>query len=663
MKITAELALSQVRRNKKRTMGTIFAIALSTALVTAVMCFATSGMKMLTDFFGEDGQEYVGMYRMLLVIPAAIFGLLIAVMSITVISNIFAASASKRLKEAGVLKCVGATKKQMKETVWYESLFVSLAGIPLGLCLGTGLGYAGVCIIGQYVEKMNDMAKTILMRPVSLALPFHVSVVTFIVSSVFSLSIVVFSAWKPAKKSGNLAAIQCIRGNLEEQLSETAAKDSRLMEKLLGYEGSLGYRNIRRNKSAYRPSIRALSLGIALLMMTGSLAMQAREIKDWMTPDSRDMLVDYCSILDREVNEETQREERRIVAPISSETGEEITRRLSEFGDMDVYGIGTDAETYRARISSDALTEEMKQAPGIFDERGEMRIEILTVDKKHYEMICDKIHVPYGSRLLINDYEYNDNGKIRRIVPFSEGLKEIELVNAAEETKLLTVDGILYPEDLPQNRFHEPNPWPVRIIVPEATVRFFDWYCALEDEQGFTEFARKVMDEYYPILTEDSYIEQGYTVRITREDTMAKLLNIAIVLAQAILYGVVLLLVTMGLASVIRTLKSNIQMRGREFAILKSIGMTNPALKKMLYSESIFCVGKAVVYGNIWGILIPYLINLALRKVFPVRYAFPWGMFFVSAAIMLGIVWWMTWREIKKRMGSNIIEEIRMDVM
>ena len=141
MKITAELALSQVRRNKKRTMGTISAIALSTALVTAVMCFATSGMKMLTDFFGEDGQEYVGMYRMLLVIPAAIFGLLIAFMSITVISNIFAASASKRLKEAGVLKCVGATKKQMKETVWYESLFVSLAGIPLGLCLGTGLGY------------------------------------------------------------------------------------------------------------------------------------------------------------------------------------------------------------------------------------------------------------------------------------------------------------------------------------------------------------------------------------------------------------------------------------------------------------------------------------------------------------------------------------------
>lgn len=264
---------------------------------------------------------------------------------------------------------------------------------------------------------------------------------------------------------------------------------------------------------------------------------------------------------------------------------------------------------------------------------------------------------------IINDYEYNDNGEIRRIVPFSEGLKEIELVNAAEETKTLTVDGILYPEDLPQNRFHELNPWPVRIIVPEAAVRYFDWYCAPDDEQGFTEFARKVMDEYYPILTEDSYIEQGYTVRITREDTMAGLLNIAIVLAQAILYGVVLLLVTMGLASAIRTLKSNIQMRGREFAILKSIGMTNPALKKMLYSESIFCVGKAVVYGNIWGILIPYLINLALRKVFPVRYAFPWGMFFVSAAIMLGIVWWMTWREIKKRMGSNTIEEIRMDVM
>lgn len=48
MKITAQLALSQMKVNKKRTIAGIFAIALATSLITTVMCFVTSANKMLT---------------------------------------------------------------------------------------------------------------------------------------------------------------------------------------------------------------------------------------------------------------------------------------------------------------------------------------------------------------------------------------------------------------------------------------------------------------------------------------------------------------------------------------------------------------------------------------------------------------------------------------
>ena len=47
MKITAQLALSQMKVNKKRTIAGIFAIALATSLITTVMCFVTSANKML----------------------------------------------------------------------------------------------------------------------------------------------------------------------------------------------------------------------------------------------------------------------------------------------------------------------------------------------------------------------------------------------------------------------------------------------------------------------------------------------------------------------------------------------------------------------------------------------------------------------------------------
>ena len=64
MKITAQLALSQMKVNKKRTIAGIFAIALATSLITTVMCFATSANKMLTDFLGSDYGEYGGAYSL-----------------------------------------------------------------------------------------------------------------------------------------------------------------------------------------------------------------------------------------------------------------------------------------------------------------------------------------------------------------------------------------------------------------------------------------------------------------------------------------------------------------------------------------------------------------------------------------------------------------------
>ncbi len=67
-----------------------------------------------------------------------------------------------------------------------------------------------------------------------------------------------------------------------------------------------------------------------------------------------------------------------------------------------------------------------------------------------------------------------------------------------------------------------------------------------------------------------------------------KMLNIAIVLAEIVMYGFVILLILMGFTSVISTLTTNIRIRSREFAVLKSVGMTNKSLCRMLYSESVF---------------------------------------------------------------------------
>ena len=172
MKITSKLALNQIKLNRKRTLGTILAISLSTALITAVMCFATSGNKMLTNFLGYRYGDYNNAYTLIIAVPALILGLLIAFMSIIVISNIFTASANKRIQEFGILKCVGSTKKQIHSIVVYESMWLSLIGIPLGLIFGTIIGYIGVKIASHFVNNINKLSQSIIMRPISFSLPF-----------------------------------------------------------------------------------------------------------------------------------------------------------------------------------------------------------------------------------------------------------------------------------------------------------------------------------------------------------------------------------------------------------------------------------------------------------------------------------------------------------
>ena len=107
-------------------------------------------------------------------------------------------------------------------------------------------------------------------------------------------------------------------------------------------------------------------------------------------------------------------------------------------------------------------------------------------------------------------------------------------------------------------------------------------------------------------------------------------------------------------------LSTNVMMRAREFAILKSVGMTTEGLQKMLLSESVICTLKAIVWGVPFGILIPYMINVVIRQAFLILYEIPWGLLLFSISGIFILILTVTFGTVYKLRGQNLIESIRM---
>ena len=68
------------------------------------------------------------------------------------------------------------------------------------------------------------------------------------------------------------------------------------------------------------------------------------------------------------------------------------------------------------------------------------------------------------------------------IKPFKDDVTQISLINAANEKNTFTIGGILEQADLKEYGFWELTPYPVRIVVPDADARSFDWFSMPSDE-------------------------------------------------------------------------------------------------------------------------------------------------------------------------------------
>lgn len=664
MKITAKLAKNQLKVNRSRTIWTLLAIVMSTALTTAVCSFIASGNAMLKEFLGDQYGEYGGTYLGLLLIPAVIFGFLIMAMSVTVISNVFRISAQERISQFGVMKCTGATAKQIKDTIMYESIFLCVMGLPAGIIVGVVLAFLAVCVANHFLDDLASLAH-IMIQEITLTLHFVFSWQAILFSAIFSFLTVLYSAWRPAYKTAKVSAIQCIHGTSTIKMDEKQLKNRKLVQKIFGFEGTLADKNLKRNHRNFKATVIALSVGIILFISLGGLSKQAEGIQKFMDPGiDETVIAEYISGYSDDMNEKTGREETTFLHPISSELGNQITQKLEEHENTKIWGIGNDIQTYYTILSKEQVNQEMREAYEEEDEEEkeeyEFPVEIITIDEKNYESLCEKAGVSVGSTVLLNHYRYNDFGHEVDLEPFSSSMTELEIRRADGSTSKVSVDGMLVLDQIPAELIYF-GCNPVRLVVPEASVRGYSWYSKPEDEKAFMEYANDLLEKEFPNNSDASYMEEGFSTRVYKMDEYMKVMNIAISLVTVFMYSFVALLMLIGLTNVISTLSTNVMMRAKEFAVLKSVGMTPESLRRMLGFESILCSIKALSVGVPIGIVITIFINIPIRIMYPITYQVPWLSIGLCILVVFLITYGTTKYAVHKLAHQNIIEAIRSE--
>ncbi|MEG3007425.1 MAG: FtsX-like permease family protein, partial [Oscillospiraceae bacterium] len=602
MRITTSLAYSQLKTNRSRTMWSIAAIALSTALLVAVCSFVASGNAMIVNFLGTDYGEYGQSYIRLLLVPAILFAVIIITMSVVVISNVFRVSANDRIAQFGILKCVGATEKQILSTVIYESVFLSAVGIPIGVVLGQLLSFLGINVANIFLEELNQLTN-IMIKEFSLSLNFVFSWQALLVGAIISFFTVLFSALRPARKASKVSAVDSVKGTGTVKVSKNKTRSNPIVQKLFGYEGVLASKNLKRNKQNFRATVIALTAGVVLFVSLGGISQQAGKLQDFMRLKvDQTVISEYTSARIREDNEITGREESIYLNPIDSDIGNIVAAKLSAYDGKPVFGMGLDLETYYTVMPKEFISTNMKDVLAETEQDTyELPVEIIPLDASNYQLLCDKAGVPLGSNILLNNYSYNDMGTEISIAPYQTSLETITLFKADGSQKEISIDGVLTAEDMPKELFYY-NTNPVRLVVEQAEVRGYSWYSAPDNEAEFISFANNILAEMFPQSEDADYMEEGFSVRVYKIDDYIKVMNIAILLVSVFMYSFVILLMLIGFTNVISTMSTNVLMRAREFAVLQSVGMTPKGIKRMLSLESILCSIKALLLGLPIGI-------------------------------------------------------------
>lgn len=618
---------------------------------------------------------------------AAIIIALIVFGSVSLIYNAFSISVSERTRQFGLLSSVGATRKQLRRMVLFEALAVSIVGIPLGILVGIGGIGITLLLIG---DKFFSIVR------VDIPMRLCVSWQAVVIAAVIALVTVLISAWIPSKRATRVSAVEAIRQSMDIKVSGRPVRTSKLAYKLFGLPGVLAGKHYKRNRKKYRTTVVSLFMSIVLFVSAAAFTDYMMESAEGgLASDQFDLIYAAESDASAAITPDALLE---LLFSEQNVTGGTYTKKQFLQGDISreyvtamfadrFADFGTESEDaapkdfsisgylyFVADAEFNRLLEKynLKEADyydrdkplGIALDRNielDRRLEkYVTLDTlKGDGCVIEGLYYVEIDGYYRKDSRIDENGN--KVVLYQSRDNENDIIELPHEESFAKYT-LRSEKTIEEAPFFVSRSTPVAInmiypysmlesVVPEAALNQFrntEYFLTSSNHTASFE-------NLAPVLTENGLSSRQLFDYAANAETNRNVVTIIRVFA----YGFIVLISLIAAANVFNTVSTNISLRRREFAMLKSVGMTQKGFRRMMNYECLLYGSKALLLGLPVSCGITYLIYRAVTTAYETSFHLPWAAIGIAVLSVFLVVFATMMYSMSKVKKDNPIDALK----
>lgn len=563
---------------------------------------------------------------------AVIIIIIVMLASVFVIRNSFAISITEKTSMYGMLASVGATKRQIRRNVLFEGFILGLIGIPLGILLGLGVNAILITILNSVLGDMLNGATFVFVTPtIPIICAIVLSAVTIFCSSFFI-----------ALRASRIPPLVAIRGNKDIKVKNNKSyRTSKLTKKLFGVGGEIASKSLKRSRKKYRTTVISIVVSVAMFIAVSAF-------------------MDYGMTYTEHYYGKTDYS--YMVSGIDTKQAQTI-EKMPEIDNYLTVGL------QYGHVSADVPVNECGEN-FLYDNADGTKsfsVEFLEFEHDTFVKICRELELDYNKvkgGVLVYSQVTPDNSES------GNSSKPMKLFGKTAPTKFIVYGNELIAGKLKVSSVFDEIPKSADSVIGEGTI--FGQGLII-GEQGVIS-PQLGEHECYITLYANTSNHTSLTNRIESmkgaDDSIyifdyeenVRQFNAIMLIVGIFIYGFIGVISLIGLTNIFNTISTNMQLRSKEFASLKSIGMTKKEFNRMIRLESLMYGIKSLIIGiplgglGVFAIFSAFSIGSA-----PMSFVFPWKAILISIAVVFVAVWLIMKYSISKVNKQNIIETIRND--